>query len=288
MIAAQDLSAAELAALLAFHADAGVEWLLSDLPIDQRAEFIAQRQAREAVSTAARTAVPTAVQRERPQRAPAAPPRPASPIAAIPDENAVMEARFAAESARSLAELKTAMEAFTACNLKTSARSTVFADGNPESRIMVIGPMPSGEDDREGAPFSGRAGMLLDRMLSAIGLSRQTAYLTNILPWRPPGDRQPSAPEASICRPFIERHIELVAPRAVLLLGNYGARFFFGGQETINGLRGQWRDIGIGGGSYQALASYHPLDLLAAPATKALAWQDLMAFSERITGGPAD
>ncbi|SMD11070.1 uracil-DNA glycosylase [Rhizobium sp. RU36D] len=284
MISAQDLSAAELAALLAFHADAGVEWLLSDLPIDQRAQFAAERQAREALPVAAKAAVQTTSERERPQRAAPPPPRPALPIAAIPDENAVMEARFAAESARTLAELKTAIEAFNGCNLKTSARSTVFSDGNPESGIMVIGPMPSGEDDREGMPFSGRAGQLLDRMLAAIGLSRETTYLTNILPWRPPGDRQPSLPEAAICRPFVERHIELVSPRVVLLLGNYGARFFFGGNETINSLRGQWREIGVGNSTYKALASYHPQDLLAAPATKALAWQDLLTFSGSLNG----
>lgn len=283
MISAQDLSAAELAALLAFHADAGVEWLLSDLPTDHRAQFTAEREARAALPAAAKATVQTSSERERPQRTAPAPSRPALPMAAIPDENAVMEARFAAESARTLAELKTAIEAFNGCNLKTSARSTVFSDGNPQSGIMVIGPMPSGEDDREGVPFSGRAGQLLDRMLSAIALSRESAYLTNILPWRPPGDRQPSAPEAAICRPFIERHIELVSPRVVLLLGNYGARFFFGGNETINSLRGQWRDIGIGSSTYKALASYHPQDLLAAPATKALAWQDLLVFSESLS-----
>ncbi len=278
MITAQDLSAAELSALLAFHADAGVEWLLSDLPIDHRAEFSAQRQAREMAASSARAAVPSTAERERPTRQPAPAPRPATP-AAIPDEHAITEARFAAESAGTLEELKAALEAFNGCNLKTSARSTVFASGNPASGIMLIGPMPSGEDDREGAPFSGRPGQLLDRMLSAIGLDRDGVYLANILPWRPPGDRQPSQPEASICRPFIERHVELAAPRRILLLGNYSARFFLGGNETINGLRGRWREVGIAGQSFQALASYHPQDLLAAPATKALAWQDLLTFA---------
>lgn len=284
MITAQDLSHAELAALLAFHADAGVEWLSSELPIDHRAEFAAQRKARDIAKAAPSQAASSASSgRELPTRtAPPPPPRPVAAVTAIPDEQAVTAARFAAESARSLEELKTALEAFNGCNLKTSARSTVFASGDPASGIMVIGSMPSADDDREGLPFSGRAGMLLDRMLSSIGLTRDSVYLTHVLPWRPPGDRSPSAPEAAICRPFVERHVALVEPRAILLLGNLSARFFFGGNETINSLRGEWRDIRVAETNYKALASYHPQDLLAAPATKALAWQDLLAFARNL------
>lgn len=288
MTPARDMMPAELAALLHFYAEAGVDWLVEDEAVDRVAEFAGQRvrSQRAPVSTAsssqnapARTAAseyvrPGAERAPRPAAAPQAP--------AIPNEHAVTEARFVAESARSLAELKTALEAFGGCNLKTSARSTIFASGDPASGIMVIGPMPSGDDDREGAAFSGRAGLLLDRMLAAIGLSRDGALVTTVMPWRPPGDRTPSQPEAAICRPFIERQIELAEPKAVLLLGNFTARFFFGETGTIHALRGQWRDIACGGHAVPAIATLHPQELLTAPASKALAWQDLQAFKSRI------
>ncbi|MDH4412916.1 MAG: uracil-DNA glycosylase, partial [Rhizobium sp.] len=208
-----------------------------------------------------------------------------SALPAIPDENAIAEARFAAESARSLAELKTAIEGFTSCNLKTSARSTITAEGAGRAGIMVIGPMPNADDDREGQAFTGRAGLLLDRMLAAIGQNRESVTITTVIPWRPPGDRMPSGPETAICRPFIERQIALVEPRLVLVLGNFAARFFFGETGTIHALRGKWREIGAGGHAVQAMATLHPQELLAAPASKALAWMDLLAFSERLDPG---
>ena len=199
---------------------------------------------------------------------------------AIPDDQAIEQARFAAESARSLPALKLALEAFNGCNLKNSARSTLFATGNPSSGLMVIGPMPGADDDRDGSVFAGRAGQLLDRMLAAIGLDRDGILLTNVIPWRPPGNRAPSLPEVEICRPFIERQIALAEPKLVLLLGNFTARFFFGGNETIHSLRGQWRDIGVGTGKAPAIATLHPQDLLTAPINKRLAWQDLLEFRQ--------
>jgi DNA polymerase len=287
MISARDMTPAELAALLHFHAEAGVEWLTEDDPIDRVAAFAEERAARNVRAPAAAALAqpeggqPTAG-RTRPTTAP--PPRPvsASALPAIPDEHAITEARFAAESARSLAELKTAVEAFGGCNLKTSARSTIFAAGDMVSRIMVIGPMPSADDDREGLAFSGRAGLLLDRMLAAIGLKREAILITTVIPWRPPGDRPPSVPEAAICRPFIERQIELAEPKVVLLFGNFTARFFFGETGTIHALRGQWREIGGGGHRVPAIATLHPQELLTAPASKALAWRDLQAFAARL------
>lgn len=284
MITARDMTAAELAALLHFHAEAGVEWLVEDAPVDRQAEFSAERQARQrpAAAAAATPGTAPAPERRRPE-APQPAPRSAAAVA-IPDEHAVTEARFAAESARTLDELRTAVEAFGGCNLKTSARSTVFAAGDPASGVMVIGPMPSADDDREGAAFSGKAGFLLDRMLAAIGLSRETVLLSTVIPWRPPGDRPPSAPEAAICRPFVERQIELAEPKAVLLLGNFTARFFFGGTGTIHALRGEWREIACGSHAVPAIATLHPLELLTAPASKALAWADLQAFRARLGG----
>lgn len=300
MISAQDLSPAELAALLHFHADAGVDWLLEDTAIDRFAEFAASRTA----SPAARDARP-AQQREnqssaaanvqggasRPSqpaqqsaasRAAASMPAPVQANVAMPDEQAIAAARFAAETARSLGELKTALESFNGCNLKNSARHTIFAEGDPSSGIMVIGPMPDADDDREGSPFVGKTGLLLDRMLAAIGLDRANLLLTNVVPWRPPGNRPPSTPEMEICRPFIERQVALAEPKVLLLLGNFTARFFFGGTGTIHTLRGQWRDVASGNETVPAIATLHPQELLNAPASKSLAWQDLLAFQSRI------
>jgi uracil-DNA glycosylase family 4 len=291
MISVNDLSPAELAALLHFHAEAGVEWLLEEEAVDRFAEFERMKAARQG----ARAALPAAPSVPQPAQAPSQPARrtvtasaaPASPpptrgAPAIPDEQAIEQARFAAETARTLGELKTALEAFNGCNLKNSARSTIFASGNPESGIMVVGPMPSADDDREGLAFAGRNGQLLDRMLGAIGLKREQIMLTNVIPWRPPGNRTPSGPEMDICRPFIERQIALVEPKAILLLGNFTARFFFGGNDTIHGMRGQWREIGIAGRAIPAIASLHPQELLTAPVNKRLAWADLLAFERRL------
>lgn len=289
MTAAEPLSPAALSALLHFYADCGVEWLLEDAPVDRIAEFSEQQAAR------------AAQRRERPAAPQQAPARPAAagtaargtatpvqrssaPAAAIavPDADAVAAARQAARDARTLDELKLALEAFGGCNLKNGARSTVFATGSPTSGVMVLGPMPTADDDRDGLPFSGRQGQLLDRMLAAIGLSRETVLLSTVVPWRPPGNRAPSPAETDICRPFIERQIELAAPRHLLLLGNFTARFFLGEEGTIFSLRGSWREIPIGPLTLPALASLHPQDLLTAPANKALAWQDLLAFRQRL------
>ncbi|AYG58545.1 uracil-DNA glycosylase [Rhizobium jaguaris] len=289
MISANDLTPAELAALLHFHAEAGVEWLLEEEAVDRFAEFEAlkaSRQGARAVQPRVEATPPAtrpAMQPERRQAAqPAASTMPPRNAPAIPDEQAVEQARFAAESARSLSELKTALEAFNGCNLKNSARSTIFASGTAEGRVMVIGPMPSADDDREGTPFAGRTGYLLDKMLAAIGLQRDGILLTNVIPWRPPGNRAPSAPEIEICRPFIERQIALAEPKALLLLGNFTARHFFESNETIHGLRGQWRDVTIAGRPIPAIASLHPQELLTAPINKRLAWNDLLMFKSRI------
>lgn len=278
MISASDLTPSELAALLHFHADAGVSWLLEDEAVDRFAEFAALKASRQAPRPTASAAPsqPAGIAETRPRPQPA--PAPAARAPAIPDEQAVEQAKFAAESARSLSELKLALEAFNGCNLKNSARSTLFATGNPESGLMVIGPMPGADDDRDGSVFAGRPGQLLDRMLAAIGLNRDGVLLTNVIPWRPPGNRAPSPLEVDICKPFIERQIALAEPKLVLLLGNFTARFFFGGNETIHGLRGQWRDIAVGPGKAPAIATLHPQDLLTAPMSKRLAWQDLLEF----------
>ena len=292
MISANDLSPAELAALLHFHADAGVEWLLEEEAIDRFAEFEAMKAARRPAAAQAQQQHPAAGERPAPGQAPPRPnaatrPAPAEraasgPQPAIPDGEAVQQARFVAETARSLVELKTAIEAFSSCNLKHSARSTIFASGDAESGIMVIGSAPSAEDDREGMPFSGKSGQLFDKMLAAIGLKRSAILRTQVIPWRPPGNRAPSAAEMDICRPFIERQIALAEPKAILLLGNFSARFFFGENDTIHGLRGRWKEIAVADCVIPAIASLHPQDLLTAPVNKRLAWNDLLAFQAKL------
>jgi len=200
------------------------------------------------------------------------------PTVAIPDSQAVAEAESAAAGAQSLDELRIAMEAFNGCNLKTSARCLVFAEGKAKSAVMVIGAMPNAEDDRDGQPFSGRQGAMLDRMLAGIGLARADLLITNVVPWRPPGNRPPSQREADICRPFIERQIVLAEPNHLLILGNFAARFLFRSNDTIHQLRGEWREIALSGRSVPAFATLHPQDLMTAPVSKRLAWQDLLVF----------
>ena len=292
------MSAAELCALLAFHADAGVDWLVEDQPVDRIAQFAAERAAKAAPAksqAAPSQAAPSQIASgslqagsntaTRERAAPtAARPASSAPVV-IPDETAIADARLAAAGASSLAELRDALANFTSCNLKTSARSTIFTEGSGESGIMIIGPNPSADDDREGLAFSGRAGGLLDRMLGALDLSREALFLTTAMPWRAPGDRMPTKTEAEICRPFIERQIALAQPRAVLLLGNFTARFFFGGQGTIHSMRGDWRKIAAGEQSVPALATFHPQELLLAPATKAIAWRDMLTFKAAV-GAP--
>lgn len=291
MISAADLQAAELAALLAFHADAGVEWLLEDQPVDRIAEFEAMRAAHAARQGSGDAPARSTDDRQPPSgnagarnAARAAPREIAAPAVAMPDGQAVAEASAAAAGATTLDELRAAMEGFGGCNLKNSARGLVFAQGNMQPSIMVIGPMPNADDDREGLPFSGRQGAMLDRMLAGIGLARTDVLLSNVIPWRPPGNRVPSVPESDICRPFIERQIALAAPNHLLILGNFAARFFFGGTQTIHQMHGEWRQMEIGGRKIAALATLHPQDLAAAPISKRLAWQDLLAFRAGLTG----
>jgi uracil-DNA glycosylase family 4 len=288
MISVNDLSPGELAALLHFHADAGVEWLLEEEAVDRFAEFEMMKAARRSAAPApqategreqATRSSGSSAQRAAPQAERSA----QRPQPAIPDGEAVQQARFAAESARSLAELKTALEAFNGCNLKHSARSTIFAGGDAASGIMLIGSAPGADDDREGQPFAGRPGQLLDKMLAAIGLDRNGILMTQVIPWRPPGNRAASPAEMDICRPFIERQIVLAEPKVILLLGNFAARVFFGEGDTIHGLRGQWREIAIGDRRIPAIATLHPQDLLTAPVNKRLAWNDLLQFQAKLT-----
>lgn len=188
-----------------------------------------------------------------------------------------------AGACNSLDELKTALEAFEGCGLKRTAKHTVFADGTPRCRIMFIGEAPGAEEDRQGKPFVGRAGQLLDKMMASIGLDRHTnTYITNVLNWRPPGNRDPSPEEAAICLPFLRRHVELVAPEIIVLLGATAARHVTGRTDGIMRLRGQWLEYFAAGKMVPVMPTLHPAYLLRQPAHKRLAWRDLQAIEDKI------
>lgn len=263
----------EIVALLRWYADMGVDTAVGDEPVDRFAES----------AVAARPASTPAVVSE-PMRnpAPATPqPRMASPaptmLTASPD-TVELAAREQARSARTLEELRDLLDRFEGCALKATASRLVFADGAPDARVMFVGEAPGRDEDIQGKPFVGRSGQLLDRMLAAIGLDRTKAYIANVVPWRPPGNRDPTPQETTICRPFIERQIELVNPQILVCLGARSAQALLGVSEGILKLRGRWLEHTIAGQPVRAIATLHPAYLLRQPVQKRLAWRDFRAI----------
>ncbi|MBM3602652.1 MAG: uracil-DNA glycosylase [Alphaproteobacteria bacterium] len=180
-----------------------------------------------------------------------------------------------------LAGLRDAVEAYEDCGLKTFATNTVFADGNPNAPIMLIGEAPGAEEDRLGKPFVGQSGQLLDKMLASIAVDRQNAYISNVLFWRPPGNRPPTDREIAQCLPFVEKHIALVAPKLLVLVGGIAVKAILQRKEGITRLRGQWHDyrnpaFGDNQPSIRVLATYHPAFLMRSPANKREAWLDML------------
>lgn len=206
---------------------------------------------------------------------------PATPVLALsaPDQ-ASLAAREQALQARSLSELESLLKSFDGCSLKFSARNLVFGDGNPKSSIMFVGEAPGADEDRQGIPFVGRSGMLLDRILKAIGLTREHVYITNIIPWRPPGNRTPTPQEIAICKPFIERHIQLVNPRFLVTLGGPATQTLIGVKDGILKTRGRWFTYEDSPLSIQTLATLHPAYLLRQPLQKRLAWKDFLQLKK--------
>jgi DNA polymerase len=251
-----DLRALE--SLLAFWRDAGVDVALEDAPVD-------------------RTLAPPKAE-VKPLVAP-------GPIVRRgPDlSEALVEARRAATAASTLDELKAAIEAFDCPLRHDGARQAVFARGNPQGEVLVIGEAPGADEDREGAPFVGRAGKLLDRMLAAAGLT-DAVFITNTVFWRPPGNRTPSPPEQALCAPFLERTIALVRPRVLLLVGAASAKSVLKRNEGILALRGNWSEWRAEEGELvlPALPTLHPAFLLRQPPAKKKAWADLLSLSERV------
>jgi len=193
-----------------------------------------------------------------------------------------MDARLAAEACSSLEALRSALEAFEGCDLKKYANSLVFGAGAVGAPVMLIGDAPDAGEDRAGTPFVADAGLLLDRMLAAIGLSRETVYLANSVYWRPAGNRSPNESEIAICRPFLEKQIALVAPRLLLLAGGQAVTSLVGGKQGITRSRGKWYDVQIAGQTIPTLATFHPAYLLKTPVAKRQAWHDLLTLQRRM------
>ena len=197
-------------------------------------------------------------------------------------EAAVTSAREAAQTAKTLDELRAALARFEGCALKTTAMNLVFAVGNPQARAMFVGEAPGADEDREGLPFVGRSGKLLDRMLAAIGLDRNQVYIANIVPWRPPGNRTPTPQESAICLPFIKRQIELVDPDILVCLGKPSMQTLLGIKEGIRSVRGRWFDFDTGTRTIKALVTFHPAYLLRSPLEKRHSWRDFLALKKAL------
>ena len=182
----------------------------------------------------------------------------------------------------SLDDLKDYMSKFKGCELYKSATNMVFSDGNKSSEIMLIGEAPGHDEDIQGKPFVGRSGKLLNKMLEAIGLSRDTVYIANIVPWRPPNNRRPTEEEINICLPFIQKHIELIAPKVLMLLGSTATYALLRNKEGITKIRGKWVDMEFGKLKVPTLPSFHPAFLLRQPAQKKYSWEDLKMLKKKI------
>jgi uracil-DNA glycosylase len=267
----------QLAALLDWYVAMGIDEAIGETPHDS---FVPPPPRPIPVAAAAPSPAP------RPTPSITRPPLAAPTVRPIVSaSNEIAGARKLAEAATSLAELEAAVSSFEGCALRKTATHTVFADGTPHAPVMVIGEAPGADEDRLGKPFVGRSGQLLDRMLAAIGLDRQTnVYITNILFWRPPGNRKPTEAEIALCLPFVWRHIALGMPRVVLLSGGTATSAMLGRAEGITKLRGKWFDLAVPGvdSPVPALTTYHPSFLLRTPGRKSESWRDFLELQSKI------
>lgn len=290
----------ELAAALRWQVEAGADEAILDAPVDRFAVKprkpatmpVSQTENAPAIGTPVETSVETGrAQANTPAPSAAVPETPPTPSPPrLEPADAVNEtARDLASRCNDLAALKTALAAFEGCALKTTATNLVFGTGAEQADIMLVGEAPGREEDREGIPFIGASGQLLDGMLGFLELGRDTnVYITNILPWRPPGNRQPTGAEIAACLPFLERHIALVAPKLLVFLGGTSAKTLLNRTEGITRLRGQWNEYSspaieaAGLAPIPAMATLHPAYLLRQPAQKRAAWLDLIAVREKL------
>ncbi|MET3353653.1 UNVERIFIED_ORG: DNA polymerase [Xanthobacter viscosus] len=287
---------ADIADILAFYLEAGVDVAVGEVPVDRFAESAAeQARSRTQRPPAAQAAEMSAPAATRPQASarPTAPtprtnaPAPAASASALvtqPPDEAVMSAREAARNAGSLDALRAILDGFEGCALKRTATRLVFADGNPKAKVMFVGEAPGRDEDQQGLPFVGRSGRLLDLMMAAIGLDRTSAYIANVIPWRPPGNRTPTPQETAVCLPFIKRQIELADPDILVCLGGPSAQALLATTEGITRLRGRFMDYESGTRTIRAIATFHPAYLLRTPLGKRLAWRDMLAVEAALKG----
>ena len=271
--------------LLDFYLEAGVDALLGEESVDRFAEIESLpppergRSIREAdrVGVGANNPTRSTLHVDHPPLSGEGKSLPAPDAAA-------MEARAAAKGAQTLDELRAILERFDGCALKATATRLVFADGNPQARVMLVGEAPGRDEDIEGLPFVGRSGKLLDRMLAAIGLDRSSVYIANIVPWRPPGNRTPTPQESQICLPFILRQIELADPDVLVCLGGPSAQTLLGVKDGITKTRGRWFTFNAGKRDIPAMPTFHPAFLLRSPLQKRFAWRDFLAIKKALDG----
>ena len=260
--------------LLAFYIDAGADAVLGEEPIDRLADQ-PPPPSPPAPVVRPQSPPPSRNDAERTSFQAAAPPS---------AEAAAMAAREAAKSAATLEELRGLLESFEGCALRSTATQLVFADGNPQGRVMFVGEAPGHDEDVIGRPFVGRSGKLLDLMMAAIGLDRTNSYIANVIPWRPPGNRTPTPQETAICLPFIRRQIELADPELLICLGGPSLQTLIGVRDGITRARGRWFPYDTGKRQIRALATFHPAFLLRSPLQKRLAWRDFLAIKKALAG----
>jgi uracil-DNA glycosylase len=279
--------------LIAFYLDAGVDGAVSEEPVNHFADRL---EPAATPATAGRIGKPTqdashgtpaASADPRKGTARGIPETPRNPPAAAPvvaPEAAVMAAREAARNAQNLDELRALLDNFEGCMLRSTATQLVFAAGTPGARVMFVGEAPGRDEDIAGEPFVGRSGKLLDLMMQAIGLDRTKAYIANVVPWRPPGNRTPTPHETAICLPFIRRQIELANPDFLVCLGQPSTQTLLGTREGITRTRGRWFKFDTGTREIPAMATYHPAFLLRSPLQKRLVWRDFLALKRALAG----
>jgi DNA polymerase len=265
-----------LADLLAWYSEMGVDAAVAEHAIDHLAPAPPPSAGAEPRAPLRTESAPTPM--ERRAAAPLLPRVSVPPVVAAPTGEIERAARSVAAAATTLDELRVALAAFDGCNLKLTATQLVFADGNPEGRVMLVGEAPGRDEDIQGLPFVGRSGQLLDRMLAAIGLDRTKVYIANVVPWRPPGNRTPTPLETAACRPFIERQIALADPDFLICLGGPAAAELMANREGILKFRGRWHEYDTGTRKIRAMATLHPAYLLRQPLQKRLAWRDFLAL----------
>jgi uracil-DNA glycosylase len=274
--------------LIAFYLDAGVDALLGEEAINRMADDIVRPRLGGAASAAPEDKMARRVRSESPSpitSSQAAPQRPRPAAAPASPNAAVMAAREAAKNATTLEELRALLTDFEGCALRATATQLVFADGNPQSRVMFVGEAPGYDEDIVGRPFVGRSGKLLDRMMAAIGVDRTSSYIANVVPWRPPGNRTPTPQETAICLPFIRRQIELADPEILVCLGGPAMQTLLGIKDGITRSRGRWFSYDTGRREIRALATFHPAFLLRSPLQKRFAWRDFLALKKALADG---